>query len=95
MSSTLNLSCLASVWESEKNKDNDHNISSLSRRLRTVFLFSVKFLHSLCCLFNLFLLERSANERSNKTKKPTLLGDGCVEICLNEVMSPSPGELLF
>ena len=43
----------------------------------------------------LFLLEHSANERSNKTKKPTLLGDGCVEICLNEVMSPSPGELLF
>ena len=30
-----------------------------------------------------------------KTKKPTLLGCGCVEICLNEVMSPSPGELLF
>ena len=24
-----------------------------------------------------------------------LLGGGCVEICLNEVMSPSPGELLF
>ena len=23
------------------------------------------------------------------------LGGGCVEICLNEVMSPSPGELLF
>ena len=48
----------------------------------------------------------SANERSaggnhpnakeifgrTKTKKPTLLGGGCVEICLNEVMSPSPGE---
>ena len=30
-----------------------------------------------------------------KTRKPTLLGGGCVEICLNEVMSPSPGELLF
>ena len=30
-----------------------------------------------------------------KTKKPTLLEGGCVEICLNEVMSPSPGELLF
>ena len=30
-----------------------------------------------------------------KTKKPTLLGGGCVEICLNKVMSPSPGELLF
>ena len=30
-----------------------------------------------------------------KTKKPTLLGGGCVEICLNEVMSPSPSELLF
>ncbi|CAH3194410.1 unnamed protein product [Porites evermanni] len=29
-----------------------------------------------------------------KTKKPTLLGGGCAEICLNEVMSPSPGELL-
>ena len=38
MSSTLNLNCLASVWESEKNKDNDHNISSLFRRLRTVFM---------------------------------------------------------
>ena len=24
-----------------------------------------------------------------------LLGGGCVEICLNEVISPSPGELLF
>ena len=30
-----------------------------------------------------------------KTKKLTLLGRGCVEICLNEVMSPFPGELLF
>ena len=30
-----------------------------------------------------------------KTKKPTLLGGGCVEICLNEGMSPSPGKLLF
>ena len=30
-----------------------------------------------------------------KTKKPTLLIGGCVEICLNKVMSPSPGELLF
>ena len=32
-----------------------------------------------------------------KTKKPTLLGGGggCVEICLNEVVSPSPGELSF
>ena len=29
-----------------------------------------------------------------RTKKPTLLGGGCVEICLKEVMSPSPGELL-
>ena len=26
-----------------------------------------------------------------KTKKPTLLEGGCVEICLNEVMSLSPG----
>ena len=34
-----------------------------------------------------------------KTKKPTLLEgklEGrCVEICLHEVMSPSPGQLLF
>ena len=30
-----------------------------------------------------------------KTKKRTLLGGGCVEICRNEEMSPSPGELLF
>ena len=30
-----------------------------------------------------------------KTKKRTLLGGGCVEICRNEEISPSPGELLF
>ena len=30
-----------------------------------------------------------------KTKKPTLLGGECIEIWHNEVMSPSPGELLF
>ena len=30
-----------------------------------------------------------------KTKKWTLLGGGCVEICRNEEMSPSPSELLF
>ena len=30
-----------------------------------------------------------------KTKKPTLLGGACVEICLNEVISPSPSEFLF
>ena len=33
-------------------------------------------------------------KKQNKTKKPTLLEVGCVEICLNEVMSPSHGELL-
>ena len=33
----------------------------------------------------------------NENKEATLLGGGggCVEICLNEVVSPSPGELLF
>ena len=34
-------------------------------------------------------------KQQNKTKKPTLLGSRCVEICHYEVMSPSPGELLF
>ena len=36
------------------------------------------------------------NEATKQNKEePTLLEGGCVEICLNEVMSPSPGELLF
>ena len=35
------------------------------------------------------------NVAKKKTKKLTLLEGGCIEICLNEVMSPSPGELLF
>ena len=32
--------------------------------------------------------------KQNK-EEPTLLEGGCVEICLNEVISPSSGELLF
>ena len=54
---TIHSSIRLGIW---KNKDNDHNISSLSRRLRTVSLSSVKFLDSLM-IFNfvvfLFLLE--------------------------------------
>ena len=45
---TIHSSIRLGIW---KNKDNDHNISSLSRRLRTVSLFSVQFLNSFCCLF--------------------------------------------
>ena len=60
------LSCLASVWECEKNKDNDHNISSLSRRLRTVFLFSVKFLDSFCFLFVLIGALGQRTKQQNK-----------------------------
>ena len=30
-----------------------------------------------------------------KTKKRVSLGGGCVELCGNEQVSPSPGELLF
>ena len=43
----------------------------------------------------LFVFTRPMNVATKKTKKPTLLEGGCIEICLNEVMSPSPGELLF
>ena len=35
------------------------------------------------------------NEATKQNKKPTLLVGGCVEVCYNEVMSSSPGELLF
>ena len=43
-----------------------------------------------------FVFTRPMNEATKQNKEePTLLEGGCVEIGLNEVMSPSPGESLF